>query len=523
MEVSVPDPNFHPYFSPEDLLPKEILDHLEPSGARLLLQHAMSGTNPPYEQQIFVNRTLRMEKISHVGFDLDWTLADYDRDEMSRVAFEMTLERLVEAFGYPEEVLKSEYRTNFCRRGLILDTQEGTVLKMNRHRYVGRAYLGRRFLDAQKRADLYRREPINPGSPRFYFVDTLFELPEVNIFSEVVELTQKHPKAVKLESYTQLFRDTRSAIDSIHRDGSLKAKLLSDLDRYLPKDPMIALALQRLALNGRRLLLITNSEWFYTDGVCKHLFNNALPGLTDWRQLFDLVVVSAAKPGFFRKDTPFIELDSDGRELGPTTDPQWGRIYQGGAREHLMRLLNVPGEQVLYVGDHIYGDVLLSKRSSTWRTALVVSELEEELKVRRTLAAQLRHMGVLRAELGELGLHLDDLKDVQSLHDQLLPKDSPFGATAAATMAKIQEQIQEMRSEHKFMRRHAARLQSRLSRTINPYWGSLFKQGANKSLFGSQVDDFACVYTSRVRNFAHYGSRHYFRVNADPMMHETEM
>ena len=516
----MPDTSFHPYFAPEDFTPETLIDELEPSAARCLLQHTLEGINPPFEQQVFVNRTLRMERISHVGFDLDWTLADYDRDAMSKVAFEMTLQRLVQHFGYHEAILDSEYRTNFCRRGLILDTHEGTVLKMNRHRYVGRAYFGRRFLDAQKRAELYRREPINPGSPRFYFVDTLFELPEVNIFSEVVELTQTRPEAVKLESYSRLFKDTRAAIDSIHRDGSLKARLLGNLDLYLPKDPSIALALKRLALSGRKLLLITNSEWFYTDGVCKHLLTDALPGLTDWRSLFDLVVVSAAKPGFFSKDTPFVELDENGNELGATTDLKWGRIYQGGAREHLMRLLDVPGEQVLYVGDHIYGDVLSSKRSSTWRTALVVSELEDELKVRQALAAQLRHMGVLRAELGELGLHLDDLKDVKALHEQLVPEDT---ATAVETRRRIEAQIQEMRSEHKSMRRHAARLQSRLSRSINPYWGSLFKQGANKSLFGSQVDDFACVYTSRVRNFIHYGSRHYFRVSADPMMHETEI
>ena len=516
------DPDFHPYFSRDDLVPNEQLDRLSESAAKTLLLQTLKGTNPPEEQQIFVNRTLRMEKISHVGFDLDWTLADYDRDEMSKIAFEMTLQRLVDQFGYPEAILESEYRTNFCRRGLILDTKEGTVLKMNRHRYVGRAYLGRRFLDAQKRAELYRREPINPSSSRFYRVDTLFELPEVNIFSEVIEATLTRPDEVRLESYEQLFNDTRAAIDSIHRDGTLKACLLADLDRFLPKDPGIALALRRLALSGRKLLLITNSEWFYTNGVCKHLFEGALPGIDDWKQLFDLIIVSAAKPGFFRKDTPFIELDEDGRELGSTTRPQWGHIYQGGAREHLMSLLQAPGEQVLYVGDHIYGDILSSKLNSMWRTALVVSELEDEIKVRSRLAPQLRHMGVLRAELGELGLHLDDLKDVLALYEDLLAGD-PELHDAAATARKIEERIADMRAEHKSMRRHAARLQSRLSKAINPYWGSLFKQGGNKSLFGSQVDDFACLYTSSVRNFAHYGSRHYFRVTADPMMHESEI
>ena len=83
--------------------------------------------------------------------------------------------------------------------------------------------------------------------------------------------------------------------------------------------------------------------------------------------------------------------------------------------------------------------------------------------------------------------------------------------------------LTELRGEHKSIRQHAERLQTRISSAINPYWGSVFKQGSNKSLFGSQVDDFACIYTSRVRNFAHYGSCHYFRVASDPMMHEIEL
>ena len=42
-------------------------------------------------------------------------------------------------------------------------------------------------------------------------------------------------------------------------------------------------------------------------------------------------------------------------------------------------------------------------------------------------------------------------------------------------------------------------------------------------MFGSQVDDFACVYTSRASNFAFYGSDHYYRVLRDSMNHETEV
>lgn len=36
---------------------------------------------------------------------------------------------------------------------------------------------------------------------------------------------------------------------------------------------------------------------------------------------------------------------------------------------------------MLYVGDHIYGDILRSKKTLGWRTMLVVPELDTELDI----------------------------------------------------------------------------------------------------------------------------------------------
>ncbi len=506
-----------------EIVDPQRLEAIEPSTRRELLRHALSDRRPAESRRIFANRTLRMEKIRHVGFDLDWTLADYHREALSKLAFELTLERMIERYGYPETIRGAEFRSEFCRRGLILDTEAGTVLKMNRHRYVGRAYHGRELLDPTERSRLYRREPINLAHKRYYFADTLFELPEVNIFAELVEMTRQ--KTLALDSYAELFRHTRASIDSVHADSSLKLLILADIDRYLPRDQQLALALKRVTLGDRRLLLITNSEWYYTDALCSHLLNGALPGLESWRQLFDLVVVDAGKPGFFRKGRPFVELDEEGNETGEAEAPQWGGIYSGGNRTGLMQLLDCPGEEVLYVGDHIYGDILSSKLTSTWRTALVVRELEDELAIRQRLSLELRHLEVLRSELSVSGQRMDDLDDVLALYRALAPslngdcqplEDDP-------SLHHIGARLGELRGEHKAMRQHVRRLQDRVSATVNPCWGSLFKQGSNKSLFGSQVDDFACIYTSRVSNFAYYGSNHYFRVLTDPMMHEASI
>ena len=67
--------------------------------------------------------------------------------------------------------------------------------------------------------------------------------------------------------------------------------------------------------------------------------------------------------------------------------------------------------------------------------------------------------------------------------------------------------------------------QRRVSRTevdqaFNPYWGAIFREGTENSRFGEQVEDYACVYTSRVSNFLAYSPLRYFRSPRDHMPHE---
>ncbi len=71
------------------------------------------------------------------------------------------------------------------------------------------------------------------------------------------------------------------------------------------------------------------------------------------------------------------------------------QVFQGGSYRDLHRMLGVAsGDQVLYVGDHIYGDIVKAKKAIGWRTMLVVPELQlelqlqEETKVRRCAHTQ---------------------------------------------------------------------------------------------------------------------------------------
>src|SRR5207247_3395373 len=63
-------------------------------------------------------------------------------------------------------------------------------------------------------------------------------------------------------------------------------------------------------------------------------------------------------------------------------------------------------------------------------------------------------------------------------------------------------------------------LEADVERGFNPYWGLLFKEGNENSRFGEQVEQYACLYTSRVSNFLHYSPVQYYRSPREQMPHE---
>lgn len=58
-----------------------------------------------------------------------------------------------------------------------------------------------------------------------------------------------------------------------------------------------------------------------------------------------------------------------------------GSTLSLGSSDIVCDLLDVRGKDILYVGDHIFGDILKSKKRQGWKTFLVVPELVKELHV----------------------------------------------------------------------------------------------------------------------------------------------
>jgi hypothetical protein len=98
---------------------------------------------------------------------------------------------------------------------------------------------------------------------------------------------------------------------------------------------------------------------------------------------------------------------------------------------------------------------------------------------------------------------------------------SPMAPEAVeAGKQETRSRIDRVRTTLRDLESELESLEQEVDHAFNPWWGALFKEGVENSRFGEQVEDYACVYTSRVSNFLAYSPLQYFRSMRDHMPHE---
>jgi HAD superfamily 5'-nucleotidase-like hydrolase len=475
--------------------------------------------------RIFCNRNLRMEFSDLIGFDMDYTLAQYHQAKLEQLSIAVTLTKMIENRGYSEELRSLSYDPALAIRGLVVDRKLGNVFKMDRHCYVGRVFHGKRRLSKEERVEHYRNQRVRLHLPRYVWIDTLFGLPDAVMFMTLVDYFDSNGG---VDSYDKLFDDIRKSIDEAHGDGALKSVIMADIGAFIQADDKLAETLHKLRSSGKRLFLLTNSYYEYTNVVMKYLLDGKRHAYPSWRNYFDYVVCGGQKPTFFTERRPFLEVDLATNQTRdkPVTKLQRGHAYQGGNIFEFEKMTGVQGERVLYVGDHIYGDILRVKKSHVWRTAMVVQELENELVTSERLEAQIKDLDMLdrrrrnlNAEIDYESQHLKALARLveacqQAGRDDLRPRAEDAKRNSRAMLDRLRQRIRMIVDE-------VDALEESIENAYNPYWGAVLREGNENSRFGEQVHDYADLYTSRVSNFLLYSPLRYFRAPRQQMPHEV--
>jgi hypothetical protein len=162
------------------------------------------------------------------------------------------------------------------------------------------------------------------------------------------------------------------------------------------------------------------------------------------------------------------------------------------------------GDDILYIGDHIYGDILRLKKDCNWRTALVVEELGDEVAAYQKA----------KPYSDEIRTLMDRKEPLERELVNIISAKIETGKEAdEAKLHGLQSQITDLDKQ-------ISQLIKKQQAYFNPHWGEVMRAGNEESYFANQVDRFACVYMAKLSDLFEMSPRTYFRAARRPLAHE---
>ncbi len=454
---------------------------------------------------VFTNRTLNLRKIKHIGFDMDHTLVRYYSHTFEALAHQHLLKKLVQVQGYPEKILKLPFEFTSVIRGLVIDSAKGNILKVSRHGAIRVSHHGTKRIDYRQQQKDYHGTYVDLSDKNFVAVDTAFSLSVAILFGQLVDVKDTTPEH-KMPEYPKLLSDIIEAMDMAHRDDSLKSIVRKDLAKYIIADPKLVEGLERYKKHGKRLFIVTNSDYHYSKALLDFAVTPYLKEHKSWTDLFEYVITSARKPRFFYDNQNFLKVNPTDGSLTNYDAKLVPGIYQGGCAPLFEESLDVKGEDILYVGDHIYGDIVRLKKDSKWRTAVVIDELESEIE-------SLRKANPCQLQIQQL---MQKKSPLEHEAVRLASEEIETGKTHTEELKKIQDETTRIDQQ-------ISKLIEEIQAIFNPYWGQTMRAGNEESYFAYQVDRFADIYMPILTDLLSMSPRTYYRAIRRPLPHELSL
>lgn len=444
-----------------------------------------------------------MKRITHIGLDMDHTLVRYKSANFEGLAHRIMLEKLVRDKGYPESILKLKFNFNFAIRGLVIDRARGNLLKLSRHAAIRQSYHGLEPIPYDQQKKTYHSVYVDLKDKAFDKVDTTFSISYAALYAQLVDLKDGSEKN-RLPDYNKIAEDLNFVLDAAHRDGSLKNTVRDQISNFIVKDREVVRGLERYVKHGKKIFIVTNSDIEYTSLLLDYTINPFLKNHESWEDLFSFVITSARKPAFFFEKMPFRKIDMKTRQIEDLEGPLVPGVYEGGCASQFTNDLHLDPDQILYIGDHIYGDIVRLKKDCAWRTALVVEELEREIANIRKAAPFQEKINKLMEKKLPLEVQIDNLIS-QRIETGTQKNEKKIEALIKKSMA-IDKQISP--------------LITKTQNIYNKYWGEVMRVGIEESYFAYQVDRFACIYMAKLSDLLAMSPRTYFRSHKRLLPHE---
>lgn len=335
-----------------------------------------------------------------IGFDLDNTICRYKLAQMVKLEYEVLAEYLVTQKGYNADYLMEplEGTLDFLQKGLVLDFHRGNILKLGSNGYISKGSHGTSFLTDTEIESIYgpdRKWDMSvafcqdmleawngPMSERIRTVTDYFDIPAAVVFGRIVDYLDAR-EGNKLESYN-VWPDILDGLGYMFKrenfssnEGGYFPALKKNPGMYINKCSSNVINWLKQIRDSKIVFLLTGSHVDFASFTSTHALGE------NWRDLFDIVLCYARKPGFFTGARPFVKVDGL-TEMDPVNveDLEVGNIYSQGNWQDLYHFLSkktgLQHPKCLYVGDNLIQDIYVPSSYTKCDTVAVIEELGAE-------------------------------------------------------------------------------------------------------------------------------------------------
>ncbi|MCO5112914.1 MAG: HAD-IG family 5'-nucleotidase [Bdellovibrionaceae bacterium] len=454
---------------------------------------------------VFINRTLNLKKIKFIGLDMDHTLIRYNSEKFEGLAYEKMKEKLVSLYSYPQEILDLKFDFKSVIRGLVIDKNRGNLLKVSRYGAVRESYHGLKPTAFKELKRQFGTQFIDLRDSNYNTVDTTFSISHACLFAQLVDLKDNQYKN-EIPSYPEIAENLDTVLDLSHRDGSIKEVVVQNLDEYVIKEPEVVKNIEKYKKHNKHFFIVTNSDYNYTKTLLDYAINPFISDGSKWTDLFTWTITLANKPRFFYDAASILKINlKDGTMSNYYAGGLEPGVYQGGSANRLSNTWGVTGDEILYIGDHIYGDILRLKKDCEWRTGLVIEELKEEVELNKKAKGFLEEIQGLMQEKTKLEKELDSLV-CKKIEDNVNIDESK-AAALKDQIRHIDDKLSPLLNNQKSL--------------YNTYWGEVMRVGIEESQFANQIERFADIYMPSLNDLLKESARSYFRSRRRQMAHDV--
>jgi HAD superfamily 5'-nucleotidase-like hydrolase len=446
-----------------------------------------------------------MKKIKMIGLDMDHTLIRYNSENFETLVYQLTKERLIELKHYPEEIKNLEFNYHDAIRGLVIDSKNGNILKLSRYGAIRQSYHGTKLISFNDQQKIYRSIYVDLSDPNYMAIDTAFSIAFCVLYGQMIDFKELFPD--RMPNYPTIALDVQYCVDKVHSDGSLKNIISKKLKKYVIKEKAVVEGLKHFTRHGKKIFVLTNSDYSYSKLLLDYAITPFLEPGENWYNLFEYIITLANKPRFFYDNLRFLSINPQDGTMANVQGTITPGIYQGGNAKKFTEDLMISGDEILYIGDHIYGDILRLKKDCNWRTALVVDELGQEIN------AQLKALPTEKKIVQTMAIKKVLEQKYVNLCTKSIDEDSK----------EYDEEIHDFQLQISELDLQISKLLQVQSTFYNPKWERVFRAGAEESYFAYQVDRFACIYMEKLSDFLEHSPITYFRANRRLLAHDVEI